>query len=61
MLTTEPLLRILIDLGIAAIIIYAVYLFLNMLALPQPLRTIIFLIIAVIALVFLANLFGINV
>lgn len=61
MLTTDSLIRLLIELGIGAIIIYAVYLFLGMLQLPQPVRTIILLIIAVIALVFLASLFGINI
>lgn len=55
------LISILIYLVIGAIIVYAVYLFLNMLNLPQPIKTIVLLIIAVIGLIFLANLFGIGV
>lgn len=59
LLSGNSLIRILIDLAIAGILVYAVYLFLNMLGLPQPVKTLIVLVIAVIALIFLAQLLGI--
>lgn len=61
MLSTVGLLPLLVQLVVAGIIIYAVYLFLGMLNLPQPIKTIILLIVAVIGLIFLARLFGIAV
>jgi hypothetical protein len=61
MLSGTNLIGVLVQLVIAGIILYGVYLFLNMLNLPQPIRTIIMLVIAVIGLVFLAGLFGVRV
>lgn len=61
MFAGNSIISLLIELVIAGIVIYAVYLFLNMLNLPQPIRTIILLLIAVIGLVFLAPLFGVKV
>lgn len=61
MLQGNGIISLLVELVIAGIVVYAVYLFLNMLSLPQPVKTIILLLIAVIALVFLAGLFGIHV
>lgn len=61
MFAGNSIISLLIELVIAGIVIYAVYLFLNMLNLPQPIRTIILLLIAVIGLVFLASLFGVKV
>jgi hypothetical protein len=55
------LIGLLVDLVIAGIVLYAVYLILNMLNLPEPIRTLILLIIAVIVLVFLAGIFGVKV
>lgn len=57
--TGMGLVKILIDLVIACIVIYGVYIFLNFLNLPQPIKTLILLVIAIIGLVFLANLFGV--
>lgn len=61
MTSTTNLVGILIKLIIAGIVIYGVYYFLNMLSLPQPIKTLIMLVIAVIGLIFLASLFGIGV
>lgn len=61
MFAGNSIISLLIELVITGIVIYAVYLFLNMLNLPQPIRTIILLLIAVIGLVFLAPLFGVKV
>lgn len=55
------LISLLVQLIVGGIVIYAVYLFLGMLNLPQPIKTIILLLVAAIALAFLAGLFGIRV
>lgn len=57
----SSIVSLLIRLVIAGIVVYGVYLFLGMLNLPQPIKTLILLVIAVIALVFLAGLFGVGV
>lgn len=59
MLQGSNLIAILIELVVGAIIIYAVYIFLGMLNLPAPIKTVVLLIIAAIALVLLAGIFGI--
>ncbi len=61
MITTGSIIGLLIELVLAMIVIYAIYLFLGILALPQQVKTIILLLIAVVAIVFLAGLFGIHV
>ncbi len=61
MLASGGLLPLLLQLVVAGIIIYAVYLFLGMLNLPAPVRTIVLLLVAVIGLVFLFGLFGITI
>lgn len=61
MLSSVSLIPFLIKLVIACIVLYGVYIFLNFLNLPQPIKTLILLVIAVIGLVFLSNLFGIAV
>lgn len=61
MIGSLGLITLLVELVVGGIIIYAVYLFLGMLALPQPIRTIILLVVAGVAIVFLAGLFGIRV
>lgn len=48
-------LGILLSLIVTAIIIYAVYLVLNMLPIPQPIKTLIWLVLAIIFLVMILN------
>lgn len=61
MMQTTELTTILVRLIIVGIIVYGVYMFLNMLNLPQPIKSLVLLVVAVIGLIFLANLFGIRV
>lgn len=60
-LGSGSVITLIVDLVIAGIIVYVVYLFLGMLSLPQPVRTMILLLFAVIAIVFLFGLFGIRI
>lgn len=59
MLGTGNVVGLLIDLIIAGIVIYGVYLFLGLIALPPQLKQIVLLVIAVIALVFLGHALGV--
>jgi hypothetical protein len=51
------LINLLIDILIAGVILYAVYWFLGMIALPQQLKNIILFIIGLIAIIWLLGLF----
>lgn len=54
------LISFLVTLIVMGIVIYAVYLVLNMLPLPQPIKTLVYLVIAVIFLVMLLSATGIS-
>lgn len=53
------MLSLLITLFIAAVVIYVVKLILDMLPLPAPAKTIVYIIFALIVIVYLLDLFGI--
>ena len=55
----DSLVTFLIYLIVLGIVIYAVSLILNMIALPQPIKQLVWLVIAVIVLILLLSLFGI--
>lgn len=61
MLSSVSLIPFLIKLVIACVVLYGVYIFLNFLSLPQPIKSLILVVIAVIGLIFLANLLGVAV
>jgi hypothetical protein len=54
------MLSLLFTLLIVAVIVYVVYLIVGMINLPAPIKTIVYLIMGVIVLVYLASLFGID-
>ena len=60
-LQANQIITILFELIIGGIFLYGVYLFLDILKLPEQIKTIVMLFIAVVALVFLAGLFGLRV
>lgn len=55
----DGLVRLLIYLLIGGLIVYAVYWIVGMLTLPQPVKTVILIIIAIIVLLWLLSTFGI--
>lgn len=59
-LSSSGLIRLLLELVIACLVLYGVYVFIGFLNLPQPIRNLVLIVIAVIGLVFLLNLFGLG-
>lgn len=57
MVNNGNLISVLIQLVVAAIVVYGVYIFLGILNLPQPIKTLIVLVVAAIGLLWLAGLF----
>jgi hypothetical protein len=51
----------LVTLIVVAIIVYAISLVLGTLAIPQPIKTLVWLVVAVIVIVYLLNLLGVGV
>lgn len=54
------LVSILLSLIILGILIYAVYLIVGMLPIPQPIKTLVWLLVAVVFLIVLLNMLGIS-
>lgn len=52
------MIEVLVTLLIAAIVIYVIYLILGMVALPAPIKNIVYLIVGLIILLWLLNSFG---
>lgn len=54
------LIPLLVQLLIGGLVVYAVYWFIGMLALPEPFKKIVMVVIAIIALLWLLGLFGLG-
>lgn len=55
----ESVLSLLVSLLVAGLIFYAIYWFLGMLSLPQPIKNIVLFIVGIIGLIWLLRLLGV--